>query len=137
MPVVTTVDVDGWPLPWRARHAVETTDGYVVVPPAGLDVRDGAAFVSFHGHAEVFDGQENAGFVGDASVRGGEVHVRIDRALSDFGVPRSRLRSGLMMMRAGRALRPRLAAEAARRDTTVPAFDDLHFVRPSRRSRPG
>jgi len=66
-------------------------------------------------------------------MRGGEVHLQIDRALSDFGVPRSPLRSAVTIFRAGRSLRPRLAAEAARRHTTVPSFDELGFRRPPRR----
>ena len=129
-PVITTVDEEGWPLPWRARGTVETASGYVVVPPAGLDVREGRAFVSFHEHAEVFDGQENAGFSAEVTVRDGEVHVDLQRALSDFGVPRSQLRSAIAMLRAGRSLRPRLATEAARRDTRVPSFAELRYVRP-------
>jgi hypothetical protein len=60
------------------------------------------------------------------------VHVTVDRALADWGVAKSAVRSGLAMWRAGRALRPRLTTETARRGVSLPDFDDLDFVRPSR-----
>ena len=130
LPVLTVVDERGWPLALKVRAARHTADGFAVVPPAGIEVRPGPAFLSFHTHAERFDGQENVGLAGTASVgvlSSGEpeVRVRVDRALADFGVPRSKVRSAVHMLAAGRRLRPRLRAEAARRDTTVPRFDDL------------
>ena len=96
----------------------------------GSKVRPGPAFLSFHTHAEQFDGQENVGLAGTASLgklpRGEtEVRVRVDRALADFGVPRNKVRNALHLMKAGRQLHPRLQAEAARRGTTVPRFDEL------------
>ncbi len=132
MPVLTTVDADGWPLPLRARRAETTADGFDVVLPAGVEIVDGPAFLSFHTHREVFDGQENIGLAGHARADGGVVHVTVERALADFGVSRSAVRSAIAMMRAGRALRPRLTSEAARRGVSLPTFDDLAFVRPGR-----
>jgi hypothetical protein len=132
MPVVTVVDEDGWPLPLRARAATATSDGFVVVPPAGVTVADGPAFVSFHSHAEVFDGQENVGLAGHAMVRGGEVHVTVDRALADFGVARNPVRSAWNMLRAGRRLRPRLAQEAERRGKALPTYDEVREAATSR-----
>ncbi len=132
-PVVTTMTSDGWPQPWRAVEVTETPDGYELTPPAGIDVTDGPAFLSFHTHAEVFDGQENIGLAG--RVAAGERGTRfvVERALADFGVPRRKLAAAVSFWRAGRALRPRLELEAARRGTALPTFDDLHFRRPSRR----
>ena len=132
MPVLTTVDAEGWPLPLRTVRAEATSDGFDVVPPAGVEILDGPAFLSFHTHDEVFDGQENIGLAGHATNRDGVVHVRVDRALADWGVSKSPIRSGVSMWRAGRALRPRLRTEAARRGVALPTFDDLGFVRPSR-----
>jgi len=132
MPVLTTVDADGWPLPLRTVTAVPTADGFDVVLPAGVEIVDGPAFLSFHTHREVFDGQENIGLAGHARADGNVVHVTVDRALADFGVSRSAVRSAVAMLRAGRALRPRLRTEAARRGVALPGFDDLGFVRPSR-----
>ncbi|MET0663119.1 MAG: hypothetical protein ABWZ42_08305, partial [Ilumatobacteraceae bacterium] len=98
----------------------------------GVEIVDGPAFLSFHTHREVFDGQENIGLAGRARTTDGVVHVTVDRALADWGVATSAVRSGLAMWRAGRALRPRLTSEAARRGVGLPVFDDLDFVRPSR-----
>jgi hypothetical protein len=131
-PVLTTVDRDGWPLPLRTIGAERTPDGFDVVLPAGVEAGDGPAFLSFHTHADVFDGQENIGLAGSARIEGNVAHVRVDRALADFGVSRSKVRSGIEMWRAGRMLRPRLRTEAARRDVALPSFDDLGFVRPKR-----
>ena len=108
MPVLTTVDADGWPLPLRTVTAVPTADGFDVVLPTGVEIVDGPAFLSFHTHHEVFDGQENIGLAGQAARRRNVVQVTVDRALADFGVSRSAVRSGVAMWRAGRALRPRL-----------------------------
>ena len=131
--MLTTVDADGWPLPLRTVAATPTADGFDVVVPAGVEIVDGPAFLSFHTHREVFDGQENIGLAGHARTDGGGVvHVTVDRALADWGVAKSAVRSGLAMWRAGRALRPRLTSEAARRGVSLPVFDDLGFVRPSR-----
>jgi hypothetical protein len=125
MPVLTTVDADGWPQPVRARHVEQTDDGFVVVPPAGIDVVDGPAFLSFHSHGEVFESQENVGLAGHATARDGEVHVRAERALADFGVAKNPIRSAWDMWRTGRQLRPRLTAEAARRGRRLPTFDEV------------
>jgi hypothetical protein len=133
LPVLTTVDADGWPLPLRSTAAEPTDDGFDLVVPAGVNVVDGPAFVSFHTHDEVFDGQENIGLAGRAHMTDGVVHVRVDRALADWGISKSPVRSAVAMWRAGRALRPRLQTEAARRGVTLPRFDDLGFVRPTRR----
>ncbi len=130
LPVLTVVDDTGHPLPLKVRSARYTADGFAVVPPVGVGVRPGPAFLSFHTHAERFDGQENVGLAGTASVgispRGEtEVRIRVERALADFGVPRNKVRNAVQLVRAGRRLRPRLEAEAARRATTVPRFDEL------------
>lgn len=130
LPVLTTVDAHGWPLPLRATDAIPTADGFDVVLPAGVEIADGAAFLSFHTHNEVFDGQENIGLAGRARTGDGVVHVSIERALADWGVPTSAVRSAVAMWRAGRALRPRLRTEAARRGVSLPEFADLGFVRP-------
>jgi hypothetical protein len=124
-PVLTLVDADGWPLPLRTRAASPTTDGFVVEAPAGVEMADGPAFLSFHSHAEVFDGQENVGLMGHARVRGGEVQVTVDRALADWGVARNPMRSAWDMIRTGRRLRPRLTSEAARRGQALPTYADV------------
>jgi hypothetical protein len=129
LPVLTVVDESGSPLPLKVRAARSTADGFAVVPPVGIEVRPGPAFLSFHTHGERFDGQENVGLSGTASVGTlpsgeTEVWIRVDRALADFGVPATRC--AMLCTCQSRAPAPaRLEAEAARRDTTVPRFDEL------------
>jgi hypothetical protein len=129
LPVLTVVDTNGFPLPVRVRAAEATSDGFVVRPPAGVAIGEGPAFLTFHSHPEVFQGQENIGLAGHARVMGDEVHVRVDRALADFPVPRNPLRSAWQMLTAGRALTPRLEHEADRRGQRVPTWAE---VRPTR-----
>jgi hypothetical protein len=130
-PVLTVVDAAGHPLPLRTRRARAEQDGFLVVAPAGVEMGDGPAALSFHTHREEFDGQENIGLVGTCSVVDREpdgsyvVRVRVDRALADWGVPRNSMRSALAMAAAGRRLRPRLAAEAARRGGILPTFEQV------------
>lgn len=130
-PVLTTVDSDGWPLPLRTVSAAATEDGFEVQTPAGVDVRPGPAFLTFHSHVPTLESQENLGLAGEATVRGGTVRFSVTRALNDFPVPRNPVRRGLHMLRAGRQLRPRLVHEAQRRGQPVPTFAELGF-RPAR-----
>jgi hypothetical protein len=130
-PVLTTVDADGHPLPLRTRHARAEHDGFVVVAPVGVEVSAGPCALTFHTHRPSFDGQENVGLVGTATVVDHDddgaavVRVRVDRALADWGVPRNPLRSALAMTVAARRLRPRLVAEAARRGTPLPTYEQV------------
>lgn len=125
LPVVTVVDDDGWPLPVPVRDAGAVEGGFDLVPPAGMSLSAGPAFLSFHSHGEVFDGQENVGLAGTATVEDGHVHVRVERALADFGVPKNPVRNAWRMLTAGRRLAPRLEAEAARRGQRVPTWADV------------
>ena len=134
-PVLTTVDAEGWPLPLRTVSAAPTEDGFDVQVPAGVDIVPGPAFLTFHRHAATMEHQENLGLAGVASVGAGVVHVRVDRTLNDFPLPRNPVRRAVQMMGAGRRLRPRLAYEAERRGQQVPAFADLGYRRSSRRAR--
>ena len=126
MPVLTTVDADGWPLPLRVVEAEQTPDGFDVVVPAGAEVVDGPAFLSFHTHDEVFDGQENIGLAGHAISDGRFVHVRGSIGRSPIGASR-RARSGRASPCGGRVVRcgRGCRTEAARRGVALPTFDDL------------
>jgi hypothetical protein len=130
LPTVTVVDGSGAPfaLPTLSSRAVD--DGFLVDLPVGVDVSDGPAALTFHTHGATFDGQENVSLVGRCVVDGERhgsqrVHVVVDRALTDWGVPRSRLGAAVSMASAGRRLRPRLRAEASRRGCAVPTLADL------------
>ena len=128
MPVLTTVTPDGWPLPLRVREAEQTSTGFRVRPPAGVDVVGGSAALTFHSHPEVFDSQENITLVGRSHGNpDGTVDFEVKRALNDFIVPTNPIRRAIYMASAGRRLSKRLDAEAARRGQSVPRFADLGF----------
>jgi hypothetical protein len=121
-PVLTVVDEQGWPLAVRTQAAERTADGFTVVLPAGVTVAAGAACLTAHWHTPGMTQQENVVLLGSAQpVGNGRVHVRVDRALEDWSiVERTRLGRTLGLMRKGKALRERLAVEAARRGQPVP-----------------
>jgi hypothetical protein len=130
MPVLTTVTTDGWPLPLRVREAEQTSSGFRLRPPAGVDVVGGPASLTFHSHGEVFDSQENISVVGRCHVNvDGTVDFDAHRTLNDFIVPKNPLRRTIYMLSAGRRLNKRLASEAARRGQAVPRFADLGFTK--------
>ncbi len=130
-PVLTVRDADGWPLPLRCRTARRTASGFVVTPPSGVAVHDGPANLTFHRHHERMEHQENLLLVGSASSSGdGEVAFDVERAVGDLSIPKSRLRASLNLLATGRALRPRLEQEAARRGARVPTFAEVAPARP-------
>ena len=130
MPVLTTVADDGWPLPLRVRAADQTARGFRVRPPAGVDIADGPACLTFHTHDEHFESQDNISLVGhcrNSQSADGTVEFDVERTLNDLILPKNPLRRTLQMLSAGRRLRTRLESEAARRGQTVPTFDELGF----------
>jgi hypothetical protein len=67
------------------------------------------------------ESQENVVLVGTATPEDdGRVRVQVDRALTDWSITGSRIGRTLGFLANGRALRPRLQAEAARRGQPVP-----------------
>jgi hypothetical protein len=128
MPVLTTVTPDGWPLPLRVREAEQTSTGFRVRPPEGVDVVGGPASLTFHSHGEVFDSQENITLVGRSHVNAnGTVDFEAQRTLNDFIVPKNSIRRSLYMLSAGRRLNRRVESEAGRRGQPVPRFAELGF----------
>jgi hypothetical protein len=127
-PVLTVRDSAGWPLPLRSTGVRRAGDGFEVRVAAPDNARYGRACLTFHTHAEAFTGQENVVLVGDATPVDGGVHVRVERALSDWSLVGGRLRQMRTFLGNGRLLAPRLAGEAARRGQPVPTVQ---------RSRPG
>lgn len=127
MPVLTVVGRDGWPEVLRARSARRTVDGFELTLPEGVEV-DGAdlpACLTLHRHGERMEHEENVVLVGRAAIDGVRARVRVDRALTDWSIPRGRIRSAVGMARKGRALGPRLHAEAARRGARVPTWEEV------------
>jgi hypothetical protein len=119
--VLTLVGEDGWPLPVRCRGAVRTDDGYLVQPPVGVSPTTGPACLTWHTHTPGLATQENVVMAGSARpTADGRVHVRVDRALTDWSITGSKLGRTLGFLANGRALRPRLEAEARRRGQSAP-----------------
>ena len=124
-PVLTGVTRDGWPLPLPTRAAEPTAEGFRLRMPAGVEVADGPACLTFHSHGEVFDGQENITIVGRCEQSGEDVEFRAERALNEFVVSANRFRRTVHIVRARRKLRCRLESEARRRGQRVPRFDEV------------
>jgi hypothetical protein len=136
LPTITVVDPTGAPLALPCSSADHTENGFVVGLPNGVDAGDGPVSLTFHTHGATFDGQENVSLVGQGVVERPSdglprVHVRVDRMLSDWGVPRSRLGAAVSMAGAARRLRPRLRAEAARRGVGIPRWSAVEAFVPT------
>jgi hypothetical protein len=80
----------------------------------------GPACLTLHGHRARFTGQENHTLLGSLENGEGGRRFRVERAIGDWSLAGSRARSALSFLAAGRSLRPRLKAEAARRGQRVP-----------------
>ncbi len=124
LPVITTVDADGFPVPLRVRSVSLTNDGFRLHMPAGAPLlEEGSACLTFHSHPKVFSGQENKAFLGYAQYdSGNEVHFNVERPLADWSLQGSRLSAAVEFFRNGRTLAPRVKAEAARRGQPVPTL---------------
>jgi hypothetical protein len=122
---LTVVDADGYPLVLPVTAAALHPEGFALTlgagapwPPPGPGSDGLEACVTFHTHAERFTGQENRSFVGRFDPGSGVCTV--DRALADWSLAGGRAKVAVGFLGSGRALRPRLRAEAARRNQPVP-----------------
>lgn len=122
LPILTTVDHAGFPVPMRTIQATLTEDGFALTLPAGAPLSSsGPGCLTFHTHPQVFSGQENKAFLGKTiSHEAGKVDFVVERALADWSLHGSRLQAGLEFFQNGRSVRPRLLAEAQRRGQPVP-----------------
>lgn len=121
LPVLTVVNADGFPSPFRVKHASATPDGFQLDFYAGMPApANGMASLTFHTHPEVFTGQENLVFVGSVSANG---QFRVERQLADWSLKGGQLMQMFNFMTNGRKLAPRLQAEAARRGQPVPMIN--------------
>jgi hypothetical protein len=132
MPVLTTITPDGWPLPLRVRDASQTPSGFRMRPPAGIELVDGPACLTFHTHGPGFESQENTSVTGHCRNVGEYIEFGAERALNDFILPANPLRRAVYLMSAGRRLHRRLDSEARRRGQQVPRFDELGFNKTKR-----
>jgi hypothetical protein len=123
-PVLTVVDSDGWPVPLRTLGASATPDGFRLTLGTGMPLSpNGRACLTFHTHAAHFDGQENMVFVGSVTTEGTTAQFSVERRIGDWSLKGNLLTKSLGFLNKGRALRPRLEAEAARRGQRVPTIN--------------
>jgi hypothetical protein len=120
-PVLTVVDSDGFPVPFRVKHASATPEGFQLDFYGGMPApAQGLAALTFHTHPEVFTGQENMVYVGAVSPNG---QFQVERQLADFSLKGNSLTKMLGFMNSGRVLAPRLKLEAERRGQPVPVVN--------------
>ncbi len=122
-PILTVVDDDGYPVPFRVKEASQHSDGVHLDPlPAMPAEPEGRACLTFH-TIKVKDGSmvsnENMTFLGSLSTKGEGALFAVERQLP--GVSFKLNPSGLLtLIRVMLGFRKRLAIEAARRDQPVP-----------------
>lgn len=116
------VDDDGGPLSIPVTGIDPTETGFRVRTGRHLPAKPaGPACLTLHTHPEEFTGQENHTFIGELrEVQGDELDFVVDRAIADWSITGSGLARSIGFLRKGRQLKPRLAAEAARRGQPVP-----------------
>jgi hypothetical protein len=123
-PILTVVNQEGFPIPFRASHAALEADGFRLTLPKGMPVRPGAsACLTFHTHPEAFTNQENLAFLGQAIPSEGGAFFQVERQLADWSLGGSRLGATLSFLGKRGRLAPRLRAEAARRGQPVPRIN--------------
>jgi hypothetical protein len=123
-PIITVVDEDGYPVPFRARGGSLGADGVHLDLPSAMPVdARGRACLTFH-TLKVQNGEmvsnENMCFVGELSGNRGDALFKVERCLPIFSFRRDP--AGVVSLILGfYRMRKRLEVEAARRGQSVPA----------------
>jgi len=123
-PIITVVDEDGYPVPFRARGGSLGADGVHLdlLSAMPVDAR-GRACLTFH-TLKVQKGEmvsnENMSFIGEVSGDGGDALFKVERCLPIFSFRRDP--AGVVTLILGIfRMGKRLEVEAARRGQSVPA----------------
>jgi hypothetical protein len=121
-PVLTVVDADGYPVPFRTRHASTAADGFhLELSPQTPAAAQGKASLCFHLHDEKFSWNENKTFVGEVTGDADTAFFKVDRLLAGQSLKKgSQVKVMLNMLKLRRQLAPRLKPEAQRRGQPVP-----------------
>jgi hypothetical protein len=122
-PILTVVDQEGYPLPFRVRASGLRKSGVNLVLPATFPTNpNGRACLTFH-KINLKNGEmvsnENMSFVGEVSEQGSGFYFKVDRCLPIFSAgrdPASLVSLVANIFRMGK----RLEVEAARRNQPVP-----------------
>ena len=122
LPVLTVAGAEGYPYLMRAQRVTLNDTGFALEMPRGMTwPANGPACLTFHYHPEVFTGQENMLFVGQAQQDGAAVTFTVKRRIGDWSAGGDNRLLGLWsFISAGFRLRPRVREEAARRGQPVP-----------------
>lgn len=121
LPVLTVVDGDGFPVPFRVSTVSVEANGFSLTLPAGMPaLAQGRACLTFHHHKEEFTGQENMLFVGTVSHDGATAKFVVEKRMADWSLGHRPLQIMWNMIRNQGKLKPRLQQEAARRNQPVP-----------------
>ena len=125
LPVLAVAGADGYPYLMRATRVSLGNDGFTLTMPRGMTwAANGPACLTFHYHPEVFTGQENMMFVGQAQQDGATVTFTVKRRIGDWSAGGDNRLLGLWsFISAGFRLRSRLREEAARRGQPVPRIN--------------
>jgi hypothetical protein len=123
-PVLTVVDGEGYPVPFRTKNGILEPDGVRLnlLPVMPTSAR-GRACLTFHTLAMnngMMVSNENLTFIGDVDGRQDEVLFKVERSLQGVSFKMS-MKGILELIRVIRGFRSRLEAEAFRRGQPVPA----------------
>ncbi len=120
-PVLTVVDAEGYPVPFRVKRTVSTTTGFQLDLYQGAPVpAQGAACLTFHSHPEQFTGQENMVFVGQVAGSNSEAAFTVDHCPGDWSLPPKGLGVMFSFFGNGWKLRHRINEEVRRRGQSLP-----------------
>jgi hypothetical protein len=123
-PVLTAVDSDGYPVPFRVLdYSLEAGGARLDLSPAMPAEANGRACLTFH-RLQVTNGtmtsNENTAFIGDVATEGRTALFHVERQLPSLNAKLEGLGDMLHTIRVIRASRKRVAIEAARRGQPVP-----------------
>ena len=120
-PVVTVMDPDGWPVPFRAVSCTADSEGFDLRMPAGRPVATvGPGCITFQRHDPDFRDYENAIYTGEVNAGGDAVAFTVERALPDISLTGSWVKRARGFVSNARLVRGRVAMEAARRGQPPP-----------------
>jgi hypothetical protein len=124
-PVLTVVDTDGYPVPFRTQHASTSVDGFhLELCPHTPAPAQGKASLCFHLHDEKVSWNENKTFVGEVTGEADTAFFKVDRLLGGLSLKKgSQVRVMLNMLKLRRQMVPRLKPEALRRGQPVPKIN--------------
>ena len=123
-PVITVVDEEGYPVPFRVRRGQMRPEGVSLDLFRGMPVEaEGRACLTFH-TIEVKDGEmvanENVFFIGDVEMIGDRAIFKVEKQLPSLSAKFGGVRDYMMMLKVIRASSKRARVEAVRRGQSAP-----------------